>query len=298
MPKKIRDRLVFGVMLASTALLPCAGHAQTIESHNIPAAYQKGADRIEKLANSQVTILSAFTAAPGINGYAVLLTPGHSLIIYTTPDGSYIFFGGLFGPNGKNLSEQYAKVYLPASAQEDATGSDGLQNNADSGAQQESTIHLYDDALKLNGFSIGADNAPKNILMFIDPNCIYCKLTYDSLTPYIKSGELRVHIIPVGFLKTTSMDLAAEILEAKDPAQALSINEKGFDESEEQGGLPDDSSINQYALQKIQENTDFFKRNELGGTPFLIYPDEAGKFQVMAGMPQSIPDFISEVKSK
>jgi thiol:disulfide interchange protein DsbG len=265
--------------------------APSVPPSAVAKEFLPGAHHITDLSRGDATIIAAFHAAPGLDGYAIALSPGHDLIVYTTVDGKYLFIGGLFGPDGRNLSADFSAKYLP---------SDLSDAQADNGPPPAtvSAVALSQAAASLHHFTIGDAGAPKHITMFIDPNCIYCKLTYDGLTPYISAKTLQVTIIPVAFLKPTSMTRAGEILDSAKPQEALAINETQFDTTNEEGGLPASGVVSNQALSKIQDNTDFFKEHSLGGTPYLIYPTGNGGMASISGMPSSIADFVAQIPSK
>lgn len=274
--------------LASSALAQTAPPSPPASASSLPKQFQPGANHILDLSRDEASILTAFKAAPGLDGYGVQLSPGHELIVYTTTDGKYLFIGGLFGPNGENLSATFSKEYLP----------DTAQQQSGSAIQQISGTALYQAASTLHRFRIGDPSAPKHLTMFLDPNCIYCKLTYDGLAPYLTAKTLQVTIIPVAFLKPTSMTRAGELLDSTKPGEALAENETQFDTQAEEGGLPATASVTDRALSEIQANTDFFQAHNLGGTPYLIYPTGAGVMASESGMPSSIADFVAQIPSQ
>jgi len=238
---------------------------------------------IQKLSNGQAHILHAFPAAMHLNGYAVSIGAGdRDVLFYTSPHAHYFFIGGIFDASGKNLSKEYAHRYLPAALS----------------APVVHTPHNWLDSIRhTTWFTVGKPNAPKTLFMVMDPNCIFCHLTWQKLLPYIHSGTLRLHVTLVGFLKPSSAPKAATILLAKDPAKALTYDERHFNEATEEGGTVPALHIPPSVLAEVQANTHWMSQNGIGGTPFLTWKGKDGKVHHLNGMPLHIHQLVSSIAS-
>ncbi|MCK9188742.1 thioredoxin fold domain-containing protein [Acidithiobacillus sp.] len=124
-------------------------------------------------------------------------------------------------------------------------------------------------AMKAPGFTIG--HAGPLIVVFMDPNCIYCHLLWKALQEPVAEGQLRAKLIPVGFLKDSSVAKAATILAAKDPAVAWANNEKGFDENTEEGGTRPLAQIPPKDIAAINTNTALLQSSGEEATPTLLF---------------------------
>src|SRR5271168_728870 len=211
--------------LAHAAPASAAPSAPAPAAFTVPPAFAPGAAAIAKLSHGAAKILAAFQAAPGIDGYGIEAGPNQDGIVYTTADGHYVFMGDLFGPDGSNLSQTYAQQYLPAAATAQPTTTPAAQ--------------LWPELSKLTQIELGSPKAAKHVVIFLDPNCIYCHLTYEAMLPYLKNGSLRLSVVPVGVVKATSIGRAEALLTAKDPVKALAQDEAKFDVTNEEGGLPE-----------------------------------------------------------
>ncbi|MHB8115638.1 MAG: thioredoxin fold domain-containing protein [Acidithiobacillus ferrivorans] len=129
--------------------------------------------------------------------------------------------------------------------------------------------HLAPAALKAPGFTIG--HAGPLIVVFMDPNCIYCHLLWKALQKPVADGQLRVKLIPVGFLKDSSAAKAATILAAKDPAVAWANNEKGFNDHTEEGGTQPLAQIPPKDMAAINTNTTLLQASGEEATPTLLF---------------------------
>lgn len=303
--------LAAGLLLATSVAWADAG--------SVPPAYQAGAKTIEAISHGQATILRAFPAKAGLNGYAVQLAPGHALVMYTSKNGKYVFMGGIFDSSGKNYSVTYAHKYLPAADLPHVV----------------SPVAMGKAVHQTTNFLIGNPTAKKSVWMVADPNCIFCHLTWEHLKPYVDKGDLKIHLIPVGFLKPSSLDKAATILENKDAAKAWRYDEAHFNVQEEEGGiippLPPSviaqakknpkfkkalaqvedqitaekkagitvpATLSPANIKAIQANNDWMNQHGISGTPFLAYRDDKGQWAVQPGMPQNTQAFVAGISGE
>jgi thiol:disulfide interchange protein DsbG len=264
-----------GVPLAARATVSKVPYA-------VPVSFAPGAAAIAKLSHGEATIIAAFQVAPGIDGFGVEAAHGQDGILYTTADGRYVFMGDLFGPDGSDLSNSYTRQYLPAAATQQPQSAPAAQIG-----KQLSTV---------TQFQVGNPKAPKHVVMFIDPNCIYCHMTYEALEPYVKDGGLRLSIVPVGVIKPSSVGRAEALLMAKDPAQALSQDEAQFDVQDEEGGLPEAVNPPAKVVAEITADDAFMQSNNIDETPYLLFRDASGAVQAVPGEPQDIKTFVAGVK--
>lgn len=246
----------------------------------VPPAYQAGAKTIEAISHGQAKILRAFPAKADLNGYAVQLSPGHALVMYTSRDGKYLFMGGIFNQKGQNLSISYAHKYLPKS------DLPKVINPTDMGKA----------ITKTTNFLIGSPKAKKAVWMVADPNCIFCHMTWEHLKPYVNKGELQIHMIPVGFLKPSSAAKAETIIASKDPAKAWRYDEAHFNVAEEEGGIVPLKVIPANDRHDIQANNTWMNQHGINGTPFLVYQNSQGKWAINPGMPGNTEAFLSGIK--
>ncbi len=275
-----KTRLAALLAISLFGTLPYAAQAAQAAPANftVPAAFAPGAAAITRLAHGQAKILAAFQVTSGIDGYGIEAGPGQTGIVYTTADGRYVFMGDLFGPNGANLSTSYAQTYLPAVA-----------------TQTPSAAQIWQQLKGTTQFQLGNPKAPKHVVMFLDPNCIYCHLTYVAMEPYLQNGTLRLSIVPVGVVKATSQGRAEALLAAPDPVKALNLDESNFDVQNEEGGLAEAVNPPAKVVAEINANDAFMQTNGIDGTPYLMFRDASGAVQAISGMPQDIKAFMAGV---
>lgn len=246
----------------------------------IPQSYQAGADTIKAMSHGQAQILRTFPAVAGLNGYAVQLSPGHALVMYTSKDGKHVLMGGIFNKAGQNLSVQYAHKYLPASDL----------------PKQISPDEMGQAVMKTTNFLIGNPKASKQVWMVADPNCIFCHLTFEHLKSSVDTGKLKIHLIIVGFLKPSSLPKAETILASKDPAKAWRYDEAHFNVPEEEGGIVPLAKIPASDVQAVKANNAWMNQHGINGTPFLVYKNTQGQWAINPGMPENTAVFLKGIE--
>lgn len=254
------------------SLLLCALLSLTACSRGIPsplAAMQ---------VKGECQVLRSFDAPGGLTGWVVdtkkTKSPNRYIIVYSTHDGRYVLSGVLEGVDGANLSKTYYDEYAPKPDVE--TAAEEIQHDP----------HLINE---------GAASAPQ-IFVFSDPNCIFCNRIWHDFRPYIDGGRIRVSWALVDILKSSSSPRAAAILQAGDPAKALSLDETNFDASKEEGGIPALKHIPPELKAVLSHDNDVMANANGYGTPTILYR-KSHEWHVLYGLPQDLNRFVSELDS-
>ncbi len=130
---------------------------------------------------------------------------------------------------------------------------------------------------------------------FYDPNCPYCHEIYTWLQNPIRSKQIRVRFITVGFLRPSSAGKAAAILAAKNPLAALKLNENKFStKNGPEGGIaPAPAAVQHKMREALNFNASLLVNKEaevLGfpgaSVPFLVYRQD-GKICYILGLPNN-----------
>lgn len=254
----------------------------TAQADTLPASYHNGAEEIENFSKNSIKILKAFPVGAELNGYLVVLPSGQQTILYTTADGTNMIIGEVFNQKGENLS---------AGSIPNAIQSPPEVQNVPSPTALLTLIKKS----HLHGFRLGMANAPRQFIMFIDPNCIYCKMMFDGIASYISNNTLSITVIPVAILKPSSLARAGYILTGPNDESLLLENELNFNMQTETGGLPIPPHPDNAAIAAVSQNTRFFKANNLSGTPLIIFTDKTGIARIDNGVPDSIANFVQSL---
>ncbi len=229
---------------------------------------------VNKVINNQGHVIQSFTAVDGLTGFVIQSNQGggSSGILYADPKGQYLFAGSIINAKGQDLTQQYTNQYI---------------NSKIAGP-------AYAQALGLNYFSSGSDNAPHKAIIIIDPNCIFCHNLYQQVQPLIDAGQLQVRWLPVAFRDPSSPGKAAAMLNGGSDAASdklLAENEANFNSQTESGSLtplqPDSKNAALTAtFGKVAQNTQFFSQSGFNGTPTILYKEKNGKVSMVPGLPQ------------
>lgn len=127
---------------------------------------------------------------------------------------------------------------------------------------------------------------PKAVLyVLFDANCLYCHLTWKAVRPYEKVG-LQVRWIPVAYQQPSSVGRAAAIMQARERAEALRVNETRYDAKRLDGGIEPAKDIPRKLEAEFAANTRLMKALGAPGTPVLAWRDAAGTIHVKIGVPR------------
>jgi thiol:disulfide interchange protein DsbG len=214
----------------------------------------------------------SFAAAGGLNGFIVSSGPGKNMVLYAPANNSVLMTGKLLDDNGVDLSQQYLDQYGP---------------KADFSQYQkriESAPAIIEGA---KGSAVKS-----TVYVIMDPNCIFCHLTWKALQPYEAAG-LQVRWIPVAFQQASSTGKAAALLDAKDGEALLRKGENSYVEAKESIGI-DPIAVSATAKAKLDSNTKLMADMGFRGTPTVLYKDKSGNIAVVEGMPKlhTLPDLL------
>ncbi|MBY4594609.1 DsbC family protein [Ottowia caeni] len=155
-------------------------------------------------------------------------------VLYTDAEGNYLLQGSLLDTrNRKNLTDERI--------------------------EKLTAINFKDLNLK-NAFTITRGNGKRQLAVFEDPNCGYCKRFEKDLQ---KINNVTVHLFLIPILGADSEDKSRNIWCAKDKAKAW--NDWMLNDS-----LPKAASCNTDAL---TANLEFAKKYRITGTPTLVFED-------------------------
>ena len=237
------------------AVLGCVSLAAVIGAVALVGAQAGTTDygpMITKLTHNRLSVTRTF---PGPDGLLGIVAEGHGGKPKTIAwgldgkAGPLLVLGPVINAEGQNLTQQaMVKEHLmpkpvPAS-------------------------QLAADALKAPGFVLG--HAGPLAAVFMDPDCIFCHKFYESVLPDLKAGTLRLKVIPVAFLKRSSLPKAVTILSSKDPAKAWAVNEARFDANTEEGGIAPATNLRVPVAAQIEGNTRLLERTGMVATPTVI----------------------------
>lgn len=215
---------------------------------------------VQSISHGRMQFVKVFPG-PNLNIVGVIAkAPTGQKVLAWMVDDKYLAIGALLGSGGRNFSmlsaekEGLAAKPLPAST-------------------------IAARAMATPGFMVG--HGGPLMAVFMDPNCIYCHKFWDAAQADISAGKLRLKVIPVGFLKPTSMAKATTILQSVDPALAWAQDEKRFQKSIEEGGEKPAAHLDPKAMAEVRANTALLGSTGKMATPTLVYCRHGAKAPLM-----------------
>lgn len=214
---------------------------------------------IRSIEEKGVTIVKQFKGPGGLTGFAAR-AGNRPLALYLTPDGKHVIVGTMLDAEGNNVTKPIL---------DEAIEKPDLQS-------------AWPKLEQSNWVADGADDAPRTIYVFTDPNCPYCHKFHQAARPWVEAGKVQLRHIPVGILKPTSTAKSAAILGADDPSAALAKHEANY----RRGGIEPMDDIPAALRRKVASNNILMSSLGIQGTPGLVYRNDAGKIAIKQGMPQ------------
>ncbi len=215
---------------------------------------------VQFLESKGVKIDARFSVPGGLHGYAATMPNGKRGVFFTTGDGKLLIFGNLVTAQGKNLTQEYLNAYV----------------------QNPINKQYFSHLEKTHWIAEGSKHPKRIIYAFVDPNCPYCHQFWQAARKAYPKG-LQVRYIVVAILGSSSVNKAAAILGAKNPAAALEKNERGF--KHHSGAIKPATHIPDGIHRIIAEHNELMSKFGMDGTPGLVWKDNEGKVQTSNGLP-------------
>lgn len=216
---------------------------------SVPSADTAYSGMVKHLSHGKMQLLKVVpTPVKGLSGLVTKAATGQKTLSFGLDD-RYLILGPIIDVDGKPLNqtvaEQAGLVPKPYSAPV-----------------------IAEKAMSAPGFVLG--HAGPMIAVFMDPNCIFCHLFYESQLSNLKAGKLRMKVIPVGFLKKSSMGKAVAIMTSKQPAKAWAEDESRFNVAKEEGGIVPAKNLKVPTTQEIMANNHLLAHTGEMATPTVV----------------------------
>lgn len=243
---------MFRYQLSALSLLAAFLFTASAVAEDYPAAVKS------LLKQPGIEVLDNFQAPGGMTAYIVSVR-GKPNVIYLTPDKKYAFIGIMVNEDGENLTAGQMEEHLP----------------------KPDYAAIWQRFEKAAWVAEGAKDPKSVVYVFADPYCPYCHAFWKASQPYLAAG-LQLRWVFVSYLKPDGEAKIASILEAKDPAAALTRHESSFDK----GGIAPLEKPKPKTLEAIRANGQLMRDLGINGTPALVYRDADGTVHLASGMPK------------
>lgn len=229
-----------------TALPLMAGASETL-----PPAVQ----HIEKQG---ITIIKEIKTPGGLRSWLGEYQ-GTGVNIWLTPDGQHAISGYLYDAEGSNLSEQVItrELYVPQGRE------------------------LWKKLSATAGIREGNPAAKRQVVVFADPFCPYCKQFWAAAQPWLKSGKVQLNTLLVAVMNPQSGPHATAILNAADPAKTWS----DYELSNGKTLPPFPEQTPKAIFNALQYHQRLMDETGANATPAIYYMNEKQELQQVVGMP-------------
>ncbi len=271
-------RLVLALLLVGAGAGLAGGACAAPAASAAPLPLAKVQALIAGASKGRAQAQSVFAGPGGLTGAVVSYkdAPGAPpSIIWINGDASALLVGKLVGPKGEDLdkeAEQRVGLLL---------------------SPEKAIVEAADPARGV----IRMGRKGPVLTVFLDPNCIYCHLLYEKLQEPLAQGKLRVRYVVVAVVKQSSLQKAAAILGARDPAAALALDQEKFDAKTEEGGVKADTAPSKALVARINANSALMAKAGGDGTPTLLYCSKSGGVQMLDGMPRDLDQLLAQMAS-
>lgn len=220
---------------------------------------------VESLTKNQVKVVETFPSVGNLVGVVIEPKGAHAQqsIIYVDQQGRYLLSGALIAANGDNVSQLDNKKYIATKVADSA----------------------YTDLGSTHWVQEGKATASHVLYVIADPNCMYCHKLYEQSRAAVKSGDVMIRWIWVGFLKPSSATIAQSILGAKDPVAMMEQVESQFSMSQDKSTIKTGYTPTEKVRKAFQANMNFINKYNFPGTPVILYKNKAGEAEMSYGLP-------------
>lgn len=216
---------------------------------------------LDALQGQGLEVVDEFDAGTGLRGFAAVANQ-RPIAVYVTDSGEAIV-GTRIDANGEEVDAGHLQDLVARPMGEKTW------------TRLESAHWIRD----------GREDAPRVIYAFSDPNCPYCNRFWEAARPWVDAGKVQIRHLMVGVIKQDSAAKVAAIMADPEPGVALARNERAF----AQGGIQPATSVPAEVRRVLDANELLMMELGFGGTPALVFRDDAGTVQRRGGMPQG-PD--------
>ena len=213
---------------------------------------------IDTIEEHGLEVFGEFDAPGGLRGFAGVVGQ-QPVAAYVTPDGEHVLVGQLINVAGKDVGAKHLQR-LVAKPMSDRIWS-----------QLEDSTWVAD----------GADDAPRVVYTFSDPNCPFCNRFWQAARPWVEAGKVQIRHVMVGVIKADSANKVAAILTAPSPSAMLARNEREF----AGGGIDGSATVPSRVRGQLDANQRLMHELGFQGTPGILFRDADGVVQRRAGMP-------------
>ncbi len=138
---------------------------------------------------------------------------------------------------------------------------------------------------------LGNPTAPL-VYMIIDPTCPFCSQGLQKLASHVSSGDLQIRIVLAPFLREEATTLAAELILADNPAEAIWHHEIIMQGQVDLAALANNRQIvdelGERGLRWLHANLEWMRKRQLNSVPLYVWAEgesaEEISWQIQSGV--------------
>jgi thiol:disulfide interchange protein DsbG len=246
---------------------------------------------VTAVSHGQASVRRIFDGPPGsgLTGAGIAGGTRCCVVVWITADGKTLISGNVFDARGRDLTEIATLRLVKDLAPEPVPSSSPAPPSSPS---SPGPVRLAPGAFRAMADGVRffrGGTGKRTLWIFLDPDCIWChRLTLD-LKAHPLPADVSVNWVPVAFLKPSSVGRAETVLAGGLPA--LDKDETRFDETTEEGGVPETHAPDLEAA--VRKNTRIL--GSIGGkwTPTVVFRDGTGGTLRFDGYPR--PEVLERI---
>lgn len=213
---------------------------------------------VQQFEKQGITIIKEIKTPGGLRSWLGSYQ-GTGVNIWLTPDGQHAVSGYLYDAQGNNLSEEIVKreLYVPEGQK------------------------LWQKLSATGGIREGNPQAKRQVVVFADPFCPYCKQFWAAAQPWLKSGKVQMNTLLVAVINPQSGRYATAILNAADPVKAWS----DYELSNGKTVPPFAEQTPKAIFNQLQYHQRLMDETGANATPAIYYMNDKQELQQVVGMP-------------
>lgn len=206
-------------------------------------------------------VLGEFDAPGKLRGFAGLAGGRQPVAVYVTPDGEHALVGTMIDSRGEDVSQAHLQRLVA----------------------EPMSRRIWSQLEDSHWVADGADNAPRVVYTFSDPNCPYCNRFWQAARPWVDSGKVQLRHVMVGVIREDSANKVAAILSAPSPSAMLTRNEREF----ASGGIDGLPTVSSKVRAQLDDNQRLMLELGFQGTPGIMFRDADDLVQRRSGLPKA-----------
>jgi thiol:disulfide interchange protein DsbG len=259
--KPVAEKLLIPITAESSPSKPAA----TL----VGAANAQAVSLITSASGGTAKVVKVFQGPAGLIAVAYKIPDGRSGLAWVDPSRQLVLLGQLLNAQGQNLSAAGSAFVAYAGAQQ-----------ATSDESESAVTPALAAAIKGAGINV-AGNGPQ-VSLYLDPNSPEDRTEYMTLASLAGQNKLSLRVVPVAYLRASSLNRAEDILVALSPKDELRKNEINFDSQHKRGGAGKLGN-NVQMMSVVDANTQLLASAGQVQTPAIFWCNKDGQAQALYG---------------